>query len=107
MEQIGEDEPAPMLKDKMPKNTEEFLKKIIYNMQKLLEAGIVHGDLSEFNILNYKEEPVFIDFSQATLSKSYNAKELFERDKQNIQRCFQKVLGKEKTQELLLDVSFQ
>jgi len=50
----------------------------------------VHGDLSEFNILNYRENPVLIDFSQATTVKSLNAVELMKRDMKNLQRFFNK-----------------
>ncbi|MFC1697243.1 serine protein kinase RIO [Nanoarchaeota archaeon] len=91
MEYIGDSEPAPMLKDHHPRAKKEFLNKIIKNMNNLLKAKLVHGDLSEFNILNYKNNPVFIDFSQATLTKSPNADELFERDIINIIRFFNKI----------------
>src|SRR3989344_5169935 len=57
---IGDPEPAPMLKDHYPQNPEKFLQKIIGGMKKLYHAGLIHGDLSSFNILNYNEEPYFI-----------------------------------------------
>lgn len=88
MEFIGEEEPAPMLKDLKPKNPEVFLKKIVKNVKLLISSGLIHGDLSDFNILNYNEEPVFIDFSQATVITSQNASELLERDIKNIKKCF-------------------
>jgi len=57
---------APKLKDEIPKNPKEFFEKIISNIKKLYKAGLVHADLSAFNILNCNEKPVFIDFSQCT-----------------------------------------
>jgi len=63
MEFIGQQNPAPKLKDAYPENPNQFLKKVIENMKKLHNANLVHGDLSAFNILNQNEKPVFIDFS--------------------------------------------
>ncbi len=91
LEMIGDDEPAQELKDATPKNPEEFLKKVLENMKKLLKAGLVHGDLSAFNILNHNEEPVFIDFSQSTTTKSPGWKELLVRDVGNIAAHFKRL----------------
>ncbi|MBU0472110.1 MAG: serine protein kinase RIO, partial [Nanoarchaeota archaeon] len=99
MEMIGN--PAPMLKDAIPKNPEKFLKKIAENIQKLKKQGLVHGDLSEFNILNKEEEPIFIDFSQGTLTKAPNARELLERDINNIKRFFKKILDHKKVEKII------
>lgn len=99
MDMIGE--PAPMLKDSIPKNPEEFLKKTVESVKKLKEQGLVHGDLSEFNILNYNEEPVLIDFSQATLTKSPGAIDLYKRDINNLKRYFLKLLDEKKVDKIL------
>ncbi|MBI2656185.1 serine protein kinase RIO [Candidatus Woesearchaeota archaeon] len=82
---------APKLKDSTPKNPNEFLKKIIANMGRLHKAGLVHADLSAFNILNHNESPVFIDFSQCTPLESSRAKEYLERDIRNICNFFKKI----------------
>lgn len=92
MEYIGGDEPAPKLKDAEPKNPEEFFKKTIDNIILLIKAGLVHGDLSDFNILNDNEEPVFIDFSQATTIKAQSAKDLLERDLYNVIKHFKRIM---------------
>jgi RIO kinase 1 len=92
MELIGRDEPAPKVKDTYPSNPQKFIKTTIEYMKKLYRAGLVHGDLSEFNILNLNEQPVFIDMSQGTVTKSINAEELLVRDIKNIAR-FAKKLG--------------
>ncbi len=52
------------------------------------KARLVHGDLSEFNILNLNGNPIIIDLSHATPIE--NAKELFERDVKNICIFFNK-----------------
>lgn len=99
MEMIGD--PAPMLKDTVPKDPEDFMRKIINNILKLKDKGLVHGDLSAFNILNHEEEPVFIDFSQSTMTKTPNAKELYDRDLNNIKNFFRKHLSQEKIDEVV------
>jgi len=91
MEYIGDENPAPMLKDEFPEKADVFFKKVIKNIKLLLDAGLVHGDLSEFNILNYNNEPVFIDMGQTTVIKSQNARELLERDLKNVFRAFKKL----------------
>jgi RIO kinase 1 len=90
MEFIGDNDPAPELKHSPPKNPKKFYKKVLDNMQKLFKKGLIHGDLSPFNILNYNEEPIFIDFSQATTTSAENAKELILRDVKNIAIYFRK-----------------
>ena len=91
LEYIGDENAAPKLKDEIPKNPEEFFDKVISNMQKLHKAGLVHADLSAFNILNFNENPVFIDFSQATTLDSPRAKEFVDRDIRNVCNFFRKI----------------
>ena len=92
LEFVGKnDDIAPMLKDQIPKNKKLFLDKIIDNIRKLYKAGLVHADLSAFNILNFNETPVFIDMSQATTLKHPRAEEFLERDVKNIVQFFNKI----------------
>jgi RIO kinase 1 len=98
MEMIGD--PAPMLKDCRPDDAEDFLKQVLETVQLLKEKGLVHGDLSEFNILNENEKPVFIDFSQSTLTKTPNAKDLYDRDLENLKRFFSKLIKKDRIEEI-------
>jgi len=91
MEYIGEDnQPALKLKDAIPEDLQGFFDKVVKGMQKLYQAGLVHTDLSQFNIINHNEEPVFIDLSQATVLENPNAKEYLERDIKNICTFFRK-----------------
>jgi RIO kinase 1 len=90
MEFIGDSDPAPELKNSPPKNPKKFYKDVLDNMHKLFKKGMIHGDLSPFNILNHNEKPIFIDFSQATMTNASNAKELIMRDVKNISIYFRK-----------------
>ena len=89
MDFIGDDvTAAPMLKDKPPKNPKKFYEECKAHLLKLKEGGLVHGDVSAFNILNHNEKPVFIDFSQATTVRSPRAQELYERDLKQLDAWF-------------------
>ena len=74
-----------------PKYPKKFFNKIIDNIRKLYKAGLIHADLSPFNILNNNEEPVLIDFSQATPLDNTSAKEFLKRDIKNICNFFKKL----------------
>ena len=104
-EMIGDEKPAPMLKDTKPKDPKKFLALILEDMKKLYDGGLIHGDLSPFNILNHKEKPYFIDFSQATLVKTPNSEELLKRDIHNIVQFFSKLGIKENEQEILYKIT--
>jgi RIO kinase 1 len=90
LEFIGDETVSMQAKDDMPADIPKFFRDVISSMKKLHKAGIVHGDLSEFNMLNYNGKPVFIDFSQSTLQDSPNYRELLERDVRNICKFFRK-----------------
>jgi RIO kinase 1 len=62
---------------------------LILQVVKMLLAGIVHGDLSEFNILVGENGPVIIDLPQAVDAASNNhAKEMLARDVKNLADYF-------------------
>lgn len=55
----------------------------------MLCAGIVHGDLSEFNVLVDEYGPVIIDLPQAVnAAANNNAQEMFARDVNNMRRYY-------------------
>jgi len=88
---IGEDGlAAPRIIDFNIENPEETYKLIIQNMKKLAKSGIIHGDLSAYNIL-FKNGPVFIDFSHGTTKNNPIAPELLRRDIKNINSYFTKL----------------
>ncbi len=86
MECIGK--PAQRLKDDPPRDMHGFLGLLLAEMTKLHKSGLVHGDLSEYNILNHQERPVLIDFSQATPIEGARGPELLARDIKNISSFF-------------------
>lgn len=58
---------------------------MIRNIVRMLCAGIVHGDLSEFNVLMDAEGPVIIDLPQAVDAAANNhAESIFGRDVNNM-----------------------
>jgi len=84
MDLVGGESAAQKLKIALPTHPEEFISDLIAQMRKLYKAGLVHGDLSPFNILNHDEKPVIIDMSQSTTLDDPNAKEYLARDIKNI-----------------------
>ncbi|MFC1728399.1 serine protein kinase RIO [Nanoarchaeota archaeon] len=100
MSLIGDEWPASKLKDEKPKDLKKFFEKTIDNMKKLKKAGLIHGDLSEFNILNHNDLPYFIDFSQCTQLNDPLSEELLTRDVKNMERFFNKLGLKVTEQEI-------
>lgn len=90
MELIGDTVVAPQLKDALPANLARFSTEVVEAMRRLYRVGLIHGDLSQFNILNHHDHPVFIDFSQATVTDNTQADELLARDVRNIVSFFNK-----------------
>ncbi len=89
MEFIGADSPALPIKRDPPERPQEMYDKIIsYVELGLDEARLVHADLSEYNVLNFGEEPVLIDCGQSVDVRHPHAREFFERDVKNINSFF-------------------
>ena len=62
---------------------------LIEQVVRMLRAGVVHGDLSEFNILAGKDGPVIIDLPQAVDAAGNNhASRMLERDVANLRNYF-------------------
>ncbi len=78
---------APRLSD-VPLSKEQALADheiMIQYVVRMLCAGLVHGDLSEFNVLMDKDGPVIIDLPQAVNAAANNhAKAMLERDVANM-----------------------
>ena len=93
MEFIGEkQEAAPRLKDTKPnqKDLGGLRGQVVDFMAGLYIAGLVHSDLSEYNILVHNGKLIVIDMGQAMLVKHPKAKEFFERDVRNMANYFTK-----------------
>jgi RIO kinase 1 len=62
---------------------------LVGQVARMLCAGVIHGDLSEYNILQAADGPLIIDFPQATdAARNSNAKRLLLRDVANLTRFF-------------------
>ena len=82
-------DPAPRLGDLRLEGGEAqaIYDTLIREVVRMLCAGIVHGDLSEFNVLVGAEGPVIIDFPQSVDSAhNTNARTLLLRDVENLHR---------------------
>jgi len=67
----------------------EFHQFLIREVVKMLCAGIIHGDLSEYNILVDGQGPVIIDLPQAVdAAANNNAARMLERDVNNLATYF-------------------
>ena len=82
---------APLLKQvEVPSPVDTFNEILTMIETGYTKAGLVHADLSEFNIL-WADGPVFIDVSQAVLVTHDYAKKYLLRDIQNIITFFKKL----------------
>jgi RIO kinase 2 len=68
----------------------EVLEEILENVRKAYRAGIIHADLSEYNILMEDGRCVIIDWPQWMETGHRNAQEILERDIDNILAYFQR-----------------
>ncbi|MEO6023189.1 MAG: PA4780 family RIO1-like protein kinase [Burkholderiales bacterium] len=83
--------PAPRLNDVMLSENvaRQYHAVLIRQVVRMLCAGIVHGDLSEYNVLVDSDGPVIIDLPQAVdAAANNNASRMFERDVDNLAAYF-------------------
>ncbi len=84
-------EPAPRLNDVVlsADDARTFHADLVRQVVLMLCAGIIHGDLSEYNVLVDSRGPVIIDLPQAVDAAANNkAAELLERDVTNLAAYF-------------------
>jgi RIO kinase 1 len=90
----GAGTPAPRLSEAKIDRSEAslVLDQILKETVKMLAVGVVHGDLSEFNILMGADGPVIIDFPQwLDASKNQNARKLLIRDLDNLMNFLKRI----------------
>lgn len=83
--------PAPKLVNTRPDAKKKIFEDVVKNMKKLYKAGLVHADLSPFNILLKDEKPYLIDFSQATPLNDIESDNFLIRDVKNVCNFFRKL----------------
>jgi RIO kinase 1 len=59
------DGPAPRLQDHVPEDPKEMMERVASGVMALGRAGVVHSDLSAYNVLVQDGRPWFIDLSEA------------------------------------------
>ena len=88
MEYFGDAEgPAPQLRDVSLTSAQatSVFRWLMYDVELMLGANVVHGDLSPYNILWWKDRATIIDLPQAVDPRfNRNARALLERDIANV-----------------------
>lgn len=73
---------------------EQALESLLKTVRMFLDLGMVHGDLSEYNILYWNETPYVIDLPQAIdIRENPNVKQFLRRDLDNLIRFFGKFIS--------------
>ncbi|MDR3414852.1 MAG: serine protein kinase RIO [Nevskia sp.] len=86
----AEGHPAPRLNDVQatPEQAREWHAFLMRQIVLMLCAGLIHGDLSEYNVLLSADGPVIIDLPQAVdAAGNNNAFSMLRRDVENITAC--------------------
>lgn len=84
MEFLGDTLPAPLLSE-FGKRKVEYADDTIAEYEKAVEVGLVHGDMSEFNVIIWEDEPWLIDWPQAVPVNFKGAKKLLKRDREKLE----------------------
>jgi RIO kinase 1 len=107
MEWIGDEEPAPRLADSelTPQETAKAWHDAKSLLLRLLELGLVHGDLSTFNLLWWRGEVMLIDLPQVVeTERNPQAADLLERDVRSLCSSFRSFGIEQDAGTLLLEV---
>jgi len=93
MEFIGKKgEPAPLLRETPLDHPARVYDKVAEAVKVLHQkAGLVHGDLSEYNIMMVDLNPIIFDFAQAVTIEHPMAKTFLERDLLRMNEYFSKI----------------
>lgn len=87
----AEGHPAPQLHELSltRAQAQEYHRHLLAEVVRMLCVGLIHGDLSEFNILVDSQGPVIIDLPQAVNAAANNsARQMLERDVANLTAYF-------------------
>jgi RIO kinase 1 len=93
MEFIGENgDRAPSMKELPPKNPAKVYEILLTYLERLhKKAELVHGDLSEYNIMILRGHPVLFDMAQAVPVSHPMAESFLRRDLANINKFFSRL----------------
>ena len=91
MELVGlVDERARRLSEVEVENPETAYEVVREYMRRLYSAGLIHGDLSEYNLIIHDGELVVIDLGQAVTVHHPNSDEFLQRDCENVASFFRR-----------------
>ncbi|MFH0863200.1 MAG: serine protein kinase RIO [Candidatus Altiarchaeota archaeon] len=82
--------PAPRLKDTQLKDPQKYFDETVGYIRQMYKLRIVHADLSEYNILDYKGHPYIIDMATGVLLDHPSSMEFLQRDVRNVVNFFKK-----------------
>jgi RIO kinase 1 len=83
---------APSLREQPVDNPEKVYGQLLVSLKRLYrKADLVHGDLSEYNIMMWKGKPVVFDMAQAVPTSHPLAGFLLRRDLANLNRFFSRL----------------
>jgi RIO kinase 1 len=89
MEFLGKDgRRARRLSEVTVENPETAYEVVREYMRRLYDAGLVHGDLSEYNVVVYDSELCLLDLGQAVTVHHPNSRDFLERDCYNVASFF-------------------
>jgi len=93
MKFIGKNgERAPLMKETVLEEPQRVFKLLLTYLRRLYgKGGLVHADLSEYNIMIWKGKPVIIDVGQSVLIKHPMAERFLRRDLENLHRFFKRL----------------
>jgi RIO kinase 1 len=92
MELIGTDGmPTPPLQESVVTDPGKLYAELLVQIRRMVvDARLVHGDLSPYNVLLHEQHPVLIDVAQSISTTHPQARALLERDVRNFARYFVK-----------------
>ena len=92
MEFIGENgERAPLMKETALEDSPKIFKLLLTYLKRLYRKGdLVHADLSEYNVMIWKDKPVIFDVAQSVLVSHPMAAQFLRRDLENLHKYFKK-----------------
>jgi RIO kinase 1 len=89
---IGKDgERAPLMKEVVLEDPDQIFEQLLDYVKLLyVEAGLVHADLSEYNVMIWNDKPVIFDVAQSVLIKHQMAEKFLHRDLENLHKYFKR-----------------
>jgi RIO kinase 1 len=80
------------LKEQAPSDPEKVYEVLLTYVERLYrKAELVHGDLSEYNVMMWRNRPVLFDMAQAVPTSHPMAEFFLRRDLTNMNRFFKRL----------------